>query len=117
MTMGVAAGGRRRRSSCPLMSDTRFKVETFDVQGSSALALYFVMAHWPHKDTQPLIDLEHSPLRLIFRSDPKLHEQLRHTLELAKAVGGQTAESAHSLLAEIDRASHRATRMGSQQAD
>jgi hypothetical protein len=75
----------------------------FAVQGETALAWYFVMAYWPSRATQPVLQIESSPMKVLLDDTREVSEHLRSTIAAAGTRGGLMARSAKALIAELDR--------------
>jgi hypothetical protein len=82
------------------MASDRFAV--FEVSGETALAWYFVMAHWPAPDSQPVVDFSSGAMSLLLRDRKEVFADLRTTLARALPAGGRLHESAVILQDELD---------------
>ena len=75
----------------------------FEVQGETAMAWYFVMAHWSLREIQPRIRLDGRPMRILVAENPKAFAEIDTVLTRAVLIGGEVARSASVLLAEIQK--------------
>jgi hypothetical protein len=89
------------------MSARRVDVASFDVKGETALAWYFVMAHWPSRATQPTLQIESSPMKVLLDETPEAFHDLHETLAYAGTRSGLTAKSAKALAQELEKRSQK----------
>lgn len=74
------------------------KISWFDLSGETALAWYFVMAHWPDEATTPILRFDEGPMRIgVFTTDAAIRI-LNVTLERSMRLGGNMAKSAVAVL-------------------
>ena len=73
----------------------------FDIAGDTALAWYYVMAHWPKWPTCPKLQLNEGPMRVSLQPAASVIDDLRAVLMQAAEAGGDMGHSAKALLASL----------------
>jgi hypothetical protein len=74
-----------------------------DIDGESAMACYFLMAHCGEAGGAPTLDSESSPMAIVFALEsPAVLDSIRATLEDAQRLDGTVAESARALMKVVE---------------